>query len=528
MTTKKEERRVARWIALVARVVALAAFLLAPLNVFSDEIGGKRYAVLIGINDYDDYPEISLNFCASDVEALADTLQRAGYDEIIILDSNAQDATHKPTRENIVATIREVCTKAKEGDLVFVAYSGHGVNLPATNASYILPCDLNLAKIAETAVAVEDVYETIGACDAEHKLFVVDACRNTPDLQKSVGALDFGSTRDIPTALDFNPNANREPSLSASNASNVTLLQSCSQGETSLENPQLQHGVFTYYLVEALEGKADFNRNGAVTVLEANMYVDEETKNFFKQRLQRVGQTVRFTAVQTSNFDLVQVGLPPDDLVGDPPRPMRNKINKPTPSTEEWLIPVVENETKISNSWEITEVELEPEVETSPAPRSEKPVDEPRFPKGVAYDLSKDQDRALWTHWDGKRKIVEGFEPCDDEFIVSFALNLNGGACDVVLEDDDMNRVVVKINSDGGIEITQGAQEGGDSRGGSNGSFTVTRVYNNRGQSKFMASNNSTGANSFKSVKGFGAIARVEFEFSNSSGSVMSLVISGN
>ena len=105
MTTKKEERRVARWIALVARVVALAAFLLAPLNVFSDEIGGKRYAVLIGINDYDDYPEISLNFCASDVEALADTLQRAGYDEIIILDSLTFDA---PKTKNMVETLKNI------------------------------------------------------------------------------------------------------------------------------------------------------------------------------------------------------------------------------------------------------------------------------------------------------------------------------------------------------------------------------------------------------------------------------------
>ncbi len=43
-----------------------------------------------------------------------------------------------------------------------------------------------------------------------------------------------------------------------------------------LEYDELKDGVFTYYLLEAMKGKADYDSDGLVTVDEGYRYVSEE------------------------------------------------------------------------------------------------------------------------------------------------------------------------------------------------------------------------------------------------------------
>ncbi len=44
----------------------------------------------------------------------------------------------------------------------------------------------------------------------------------------------------------------------------------------SEEREDLGHGVFTYYLLEGLRGKADLDRDGIITVDEAYNYVSKK------------------------------------------------------------------------------------------------------------------------------------------------------------------------------------------------------------------------------------------------------------
>ncbi len=54
------------------------------------------------------------------------------------------------------------------------------------------------------------------------------------------------------------------------------IITASAANEVSVEKDDLQHGVFTYYLLEALKGAADSDRDGAVTVDEAYRYVSEK------------------------------------------------------------------------------------------------------------------------------------------------------------------------------------------------------------------------------------------------------------
>lgn len=54
------------------------------------------------------------------------------------------------------------------------------------------------------------------------------------------------------------------------------IITASAANEVSVEKDELQHGVFTYYLLEGLRGAADTDRDGTVTVDEAYRYVSEK------------------------------------------------------------------------------------------------------------------------------------------------------------------------------------------------------------------------------------------------------------
>ena len=56
-------------------------------------------------------------------------------------------------------------------------------------------------------------------------------------------------------------------------ASNVTVLTSSSEAETSREDPAWGHGAFTQALLEALGSAADTNHDGLVSVDELMAYL---------------------------------------------------------------------------------------------------------------------------------------------------------------------------------------------------------------------------------------------------------------
>lgn len=54
------------------------------------------------------------------------------------------------------------------------------------------------------------------------------------------------------------------------------MITASGPNEVALESPELGHGIFTYYLLEGLAGKADRNGDGLVTVSELYEYVEDQ------------------------------------------------------------------------------------------------------------------------------------------------------------------------------------------------------------------------------------------------------------
>jgi hypothetical protein len=234
---------------------------------------GKAWAVLVGINHYEDAHIAGLKVCVDDVAAIHQAL--AGSYQVAKL---LTDATpdRLPTRANILGELSTIAQTAGEGDLLLFYFSGHGV--AEKGESYLLARDTRLTALKHTAIAMRDVRELIGQSPARAKVIVLDACHS--------GA-SIGKAETIMTP-EFIQHVFEE-------AEGMAVLASCKQGQRSWEWPERKRSVFTYYLLEALNGKADLDRKKFVTVSDANRYVTDGVKSWAAQNSVPQTPTLQYT-----------------------------------------------------------------------------------------------------------------------------------------------------------------------------------------------------------------------------------------
>jgi uncharacterized caspase-like protein len=209
---------------------------------------GHRWALVVGACDYEFHP--SLQFAASDAVEFADALVSSlGFDRkrvLVVADGDVAD--YPPTRRNIFHTLgllsdehsalfreRNVDPMDENDQFVFY-YSGHGIR--RNRDEFLLPIDTSNYAITETAVPLETVVERIEKLPSRHKVLFLDACREQfypDDGAKAIGGAKGIGQKGI---------VDRE---------GLATFYSCDPGQLSYEIESLQHGSFTYCLLEAVK-----------------------------------------------------------------------------------------------------------------------------------------------------------------------------------------------------------------------------------------------------------------------------------
>ena len=249
------------WLALCLGALFTCVALAQTSNV-------QTYALLIGINNYRPYPETPgmppLNYAESDARRMAQVLRdpsRSPVNKVrILLDTDA-------TKTAIEAELRDLAKRMQLGDTLLVYYSGHGMPTSSGQAS-MMPADAK-TNDEETWLPLE----TIQALVKRHSqnrgrlILIVDACfsgRSQP------GSRSFAieGRRDNPQVV------------SPTQAGSDVILASSADTQPSWEDQELEGGVFTAYLLEAMRGAADFDGDGLVTVQEAFQYLSTKVEEF--------------------------------------------------------------------------------------------------------------------------------------------------------------------------------------------------------------------------------------------------------
>jgi hypothetical protein len=238
---------------------------------------GLRWAMLVGVNHYDD----SLNYgglklAVHDADSLHDRLVASGYDQnrIFRLTDETGDL---PTRNNILATLQSVADATGKDDLLLFYYSGHGEAV--AGQSYLVARDGRRLTPGDTAVPLARVEEIIRKAPARGKVIIIDSCHS--------GA-DFSGKGPQPMSEEFIRHVFEQ-------AEGMAVLTSCQQGELSYETVEKNQGVFTFYLLEALAGAADTDQKGFVTVQDLNHHVVNSVRLWATRKLVRQTPTLRYS-----------------------------------------------------------------------------------------------------------------------------------------------------------------------------------------------------------------------------------------
>lgn len=240
-------------------------------NAFTKWLGkGNRWAVLVGVNLYDDYNNYGrLQVCVQDVKAIRQALIAGGYEpeRIQIL---TDDGPEMPTRANVLSSLQAVANATEPGDSLLFYYSGHGSAVKDT--SYLVARDGRFNVLRDTAVSVTRIKEIMNNAPARAKVIILDACHSGAQIGKGTE----------PMSAEFIRRVFEE-------AEGLVILASCKQGEKSYEWLKETRSVFTHYLLEAMSGKADRDQKGFVSIGDASAHIVNYVKLWASQ--QKVAQT---------------------------------------------------------------------------------------------------------------------------------------------------------------------------------------------------------------------------------------------
>lgn len=225
----------------------------------------KRWAVVIGVGEYqsDDIPD--LDFAPADARAVRDFLESdaAGpFDEVLYLEN--ERATASAMREALFVFLQQ----ADYDDLVVIYYAGHGAPDPGRPGNlYLMPADSEIGSLASTAFPMWDVKTALRRhIAAERVIVIADACHSAGTADgETVGG---GESNEIAGGFQslFTP-------------SRRLMMTAADTNEFSLEDARWEgHGVFTYYLLDGLRGAGDVDGNGIVTFTELFQHVSENVR----------------------------------------------------------------------------------------------------------------------------------------------------------------------------------------------------------------------------------------------------------
>ncbi|MBP6185224.1 MAG: tetratricopeptide repeat protein [Saprospiraceae bacterium] len=226
--------------------------------------GGKTWAVVVGISDYQDKDIPDLRFAHKDAEAFALWLQSpAGGsldgDQLQVLIND------KATAGRVAEALDALLERVQENDKVFIYFSGHGdverktLSQPGFLLCWDAPARVYMGGGTYSLAYLQEVVATLSLQNKAKVTVIADACRAGKLAGSQIGGPQLTSAN-----------------LQRQQANEMKIL-SCQSQEYSLEGTQWGggRGVFSYHLMDGLYGLADRNEDGVVTLGELDRYLED-------------------------------------------------------------------------------------------------------------------------------------------------------------------------------------------------------------------------------------------------------------
>jgi hypothetical protein len=243
----------------VTRTISESKATYADLNPTNIKRRSDRdaVAIIIGIADYKNLPKA--DFANDDARVFYDYAIRAlsiKPDNIkLLVDGDASEVgIYKAFKTWLPSKVRSSTD-------VYVFYSGHGLPTSDGKGLYLLPQQTDRDLISKTAIQMQEVISDIQSTKPKSVTLFLDACYSG---QSRTGETLIASARPISIKSE-----------SRIFPENFTVITASQNDQISSSNPDLKHGIFSYYLMRGMEGDADTDKDGKITLGEMQSYLVE-------------------------------------------------------------------------------------------------------------------------------------------------------------------------------------------------------------------------------------------------------------
>lgn len=366
------------WAAFAALFLSFAFWRLAHAE---QPTAGRKFALLVGVNEYRHAKLDKLEFAERDVEELADVLREQKYKVVLLKGAEARVSS-------IQSKLSRLLKDATAKDMIVVALAGHGIQPSGSSEAYYCPQDgnptieegqganANRVKFPDTLVPINGKDGLIARLDESgigQKLLLVDACRNDAT---------SGRGRGVAAAIVSLPEE-------------TWVMLSCSRRERAFETSKLGggHGVFFYHVLQGLQGKAA-DEDGDVTWGRLAEYV---SKNVAKAVPHIIGggaeQHPHTLESGNAVIALARVGVRPKPSPEPTPKP-----KEPAPETPDTFAGARAGQVRADNGLNTTLVWIPAGDFTMGSPKDEK-------------DRNDDEDQVQVTltkgFWLGRNEVTQ-------------------------------------------------------------------------------------------------------------------------
>ena len=210
----------------------------------SKNVRPRMFAVVVGVSSY--LNGNNLKYADDDASLIYRNMNSAFYNEIkdgkITLLLN-----EKASISNIKNALQTILSQANDNDYIVFYFSGHGS--PGSFCAY------------DGFLQHKDVKDIFVQSNAKYKLCVADACFSG----------SISNTQIVSNYADLNHDR-------------ICVLMSSKSNQYSTEFSGINQGIFSYYFVKGMHGKADLNQDKYVTVGELFIYVKKMVSNDTKNK----------------------------------------------------------------------------------------------------------------------------------------------------------------------------------------------------------------------------------------------------
>lgn len=289
---------------------------------------GQTYALIVGVSQYQNVTP--LRFATADAQAFYNYLLSPAGGSVPL--SNIQLLIdEKATLGQMDRALGNLLDIVKPDDRVFMYFSGHGDQESKTIAQrgFLLTYDASGGNYNATAFPIlylKDYVMTLSTKNKAQVFLFLDACRSGKLAGNEIGGVQLVGQQLL------------------EQFSNEVKFMACQATEQSLEGFQWGggRGLFSYYLIRGMQGLADSDKDGQITLRELERYIEDNVSPAAKPNRQNplliaADKSLPLLKVHSPTLAAVEKNLPPPAFAMVQGRGFTETImSEATPEVRSW------------------------------------------------------------------------------------------------------------------------------------------------------------------------------------------------